>query len=109
MFPSGAAQGGGPLGEWEVKESLKKPQKYITRKGSTGAPIARLHQIHSVKPHCPFKTVSYYLLGLSILEECEAAEQVGQEGARRVQEQTKSLFFIEDLRDLQSTALEIGG
>lgn len=107
------AQGGGPLGEWEVKESLKKPQKYITRKGSTGAPIARLHhihsKIHSIKPHCPFKTISYYLLGLSTLEECEAAEQVGQEGARRVQEQTKSLFFIEDLWDLQSTALEIGG
>ena len=208
LFPSGMARGGGPLGEWEVKESLKKPQKYIARKGSAGALIARLHQIHSkihsIKPHCPFKqrrqwhptpallpwkshgrrslvgcspwgrweldmterlhfhfslscigerngntlqcsclenprdrgawwaavyrvaqsrtrlkrlssssspfkTLSSYLLGLSTLEECEAAEQVGQEGARRVKEQTKSLFFIEDLGDLQSTALEVGG
>ena len=39
LFPSGMAQGGGPLGEWEV-ESLKKPQKYIVRRGSTGALIA---------------------------------------------------------------------
>ena len=65
LFPSGMVQGGGPLGEWEVKESLKKPQKHITRKGSIGALqralIARLNQPQSVKPHCPFKTLSSYL------------------------------------------------
>ena len=111
LFPSELAQGGGPLGEWEVES--EETTKIHCKKRQYWGTDSSLHQIHSkihsIKPHCPFKTLPSYLLGLSTLEELKAAEQVGQEGARRVKEQTKSLFFTEDLWDLQSTALEVGG
>lgn len=96
---------GSGVSEETTKIHCKKRQYW-----GTDSSLHQIHsKMHSIKPDCPFKTLPSYLLGLSTLEELEAAEQVGQEGARRVKEQTKSLFFNEDLWDLQSTALEVGG
>ena len=79
---------GSGVSEETTKIHCKKRQYW-----GTDSSLHQIHsKMHSIKPDCPFKTLPSYLLGLSTLEELEAAEQVGQEGARRVKEQTKSLF-----------------